>query len=347
MGSRKQAGERRPWEGGFVRWDARGAPTYWIARRYAGKRWCFSLHCHTLEAAVVSLRAWEADPWNFRVGGQAPVPVRFDQTLREAFLRWSEHEKHNSERWIANQRQVLDWWAEQLGDGVDLKRLRLAEDIIPALDKAKGGRHHRIAVLKALYGWLRKVRHVLLPAEDPTLGTLSAPPARPAQWKRERAFTLEQLEKVRAHLSGVYLSAADVQAGTGWHVTETIRFAESGSIVQQLDGKRVLVCPKAKSGTPRRTIVSEAVATAAAALREAGALSYFSYWRAMRDACEAAGLKAGTVSPGAFRHTVSTFAMEHGAEPGAVSAFIGHESEQTTKKFYATNAVPPKVPTPR
>lgn len=346
MGNRKKPGTKQPWEGGFVRWDEAGRATYWIQRRLAGRRWCFSLRVHSLEAALDALRAWERDPWGFRPGGQAPAPLRFDAALREAFLAWSERDKHNSAGWVVKQRVLLEWWAGQLGDGVDLKRLRLAEDILPPLDKG-GRRQHRIAVLKAFYGWLRKVRHALTPAEDPTMGTLSTPPARPAQWRRERAFSLADYEAARAHLSGVYLAAADVQAGTGWHVTEAIRFAEGGSIVQQVDGRTVLVCPKAKSGSPRRTVVSEAVATAAAALREAGSLSYFAYWQAMRAACVAAGLKVGTVSPGAFRHTVATWAMEHGAEPGAVSAFLGHESEQTTKRFYATNAVPPKIPTPR
>lgn len=347
MGTRKRAGSRAPWEGGFVRWDARGAPTYWVQRRYAGRRWCFSLRCHTLEAALAALRAWEADPWRFRVGGQAPAPLAFDAALRDAYLRWSEEEKHNSHGWLAKQRAILEWWAEELGDGIDLKRVRLAEEIVPALDRARGGRQHRIAVLKSLYSWLRKVRHSLQPSDDPTLGTLSAPPPRPAQWKKERAFSLADYEAVRAHLADPYLAAADVQAGTGWHVSETERFAEAGSIVQQLDGRPVLVCPRAKSGAPRRSIVSDVVAEAAQRLRAAGKLDYYGYWRAMRSACEAAGLAPGTVSPGAFRHTVSTFALEHGATPGAISAFIGHESEQTTRKFYATNAVPPRVPTLR
>ena len=42
---------------------------------------------------------------------------------------------------------------------------------------------------------------------------------------------------------------------------------------------------------------------------------------------------------------VATEAIERGATPEQVSAFLGHKSPQTTKKFYATLAVAPKIPT--
>ena len=50
-------------------------------------------------------------------------------------------------------------------------------------------------------------------------------------------------------------------------------------------------------------------------------------------------------SPGQFRHSVATWAFEQGADPAAVSAFLGHKSPATTKKFYATLATVPKIPT--
>ena len=52
----------------------------------------------------------------------------------------------------------------------------------------------------------------------------------------------------------------DVQAGTGWHVTELVRFAEMGSVEPYRGGAEevagVLVCPRVKSGEPLRTSVS-------------------------------------------------------------------------------------------
>jgi integrase len=50
-------------------------------------------------------------------------------------------------------------------------------------------------------------------------------------------------------------------------------------------------------------------------------------------------------TPGRFRHSIATWAFEAGADPFAVSAFLGHKSPSTTKKFYAALATVPKVPT--
>ena len=341
-------GTTRPWEGGQVRWDKTGRATYWIVRRYAGKRWCFSLKVHEEEAAIKRLRQFEADPFGFRVDGAASDrPLLFDSTIRDAFERWSRDERHNSDGWVAKQREILAWWGERLG-ACDLKRLRLVEDVLPVLDKYPEQRQHRIAVLKTFYSWLRKARHSIKPFEDPTLGALSAPQARPEQWKRQKAFTREQREAVLAKLDGKWLAAAIVQAGTGWHCTEVVRFAESGSIVQAVNGEQVLVCPRAKSGAPHRTRVSAAVAAAARDLRVAEGFGYWPYWRALQEACGAAGIEPGTVSPGNFRHSVATMAIdESGADPKAVAAFLDHASDQTTRRFYATHAAAAKVPTPR
>lgn len=336
------------WTGGTVRWDARGTPTYWITRRLGGKRWNFSLRCHELESALAHLRRWEADPWGYQPAEDAralqAAPLALTEALCEQFADWSERVKHNGPRWVREQRAILTWWRERLGE-VDLRRLALKR-VLDVLEAHPEARQHRVAVIKALYAWLRKVRHVLPPEQDPTLGTLSAPQARPEQWTRRKAFTVAQFEAVRRHLSGVYADAADVQAGTGWHVSETCRFAESGA-VEERQRVAILACPQTKSGTPLLTEVSEEVAEAARRLREHGHLSPFAYWRACRDACDAAGLEPGTVAPGSFRHSVATWAVERGASPESVSAFLNHKSVQTTKRFYSTLAVPRKIPTLR
>ena len=345
---KRRAGTEERWTGGVVRWDSRGTPTYWIRCQRAGRRWNFSLRCHELESALVHLRRWEADPEGYRPAqdarAAAGLPLLLDDALVRAFAAWSERERRNSAPWVAKQVSILGWWREQLGD-TDLRRLTLAR-VLAVLEEHPERRPHRIAVIKTLYSWLRKTKHVLAPEQDPTLGTLSAPQARPEQWTRRKAFTEAQFAAVRAHLTGAFADAADVQAGTGWHATELARFADGG-VVNERAGEAVLACPQTKSGSPLLTQVSVPVAAAARRLREAGALDYLAYWRALREACAAAGLERGTVSPGSFWHSVSTWAVEHGAAPGAVAAFLNHKSEQTTKRFYSTLAVPPKVPTLR
>lgn len=102
--------------------------------------------------------------------------------LAAAFLRWSKREAGNTPRWVAAQKTYLAWWQEKIPH-VDLRRARLADHVLPAL-KATGCRPHKIAVLKRLYSWLRKVEHRISAAEDPTLDTLSVPQSRPEQARR-------------------------------------------------------------------------------------------------------------------------------------------------------------------
>jgi integrase len=45
-----------------------------------------------------------------------------------------------------------------------------------------------------------------------------------------------------------------------------------------------------------------------------------------------------------LRHSVATLAVNSGASPAAVAAFLNHRSPRTTLRFYATLATPVKVP---
>ena len=76
----------------------------------------------------------------------------------------------------------------------------LTDHILPAL-QGEANRQHRIAVLKALYSWLRKEKHVLGAAQDPTFQTLSVPQAQPEQWKREKVIPREHYLLAREHLA--------------------------------------------------------------------------------------------------------------------------------------------------
>ena len=75
----------------------------------------------------------------------------------------------------------------------------------------------------------------------------------------------------------------------------------------------------------------------------AGAFDRVHFQTAVKSACLAAEIPPfGT---GQLRHSVATWAINAGADPTAVSAFLGHRSPRTTRKFYATHAAPRKVPT--
>jgi integrase len=92
-----------------------------------------------------------------------------------------------------------------------------------------------------------------------------------------------------------------------------------------------------------RTAVSAEVLEAGKRLLERGSLSFEKYALALKGACKAAGIPAFT--PGRFQHSVASWAIEKGATPASVAAFLNHKSPSTTRRFYATHAVPTKVPT--
>jgi site-specific recombinase XerD len=216
---------------------------------------------------------------------------------------------------------------------MDLRARLLAE-----LDGAPG-RKQLIATLKTFYAWLRTERHLIGTAEDPTYGQMKVPQAQPKQLEKVKAVGREEYERALTALEGWPRDALEVLGGTGWHVTELERFAQAGEIeTHPLNGAPVLKCPQTKGGAPLRTQVGQSVADAARRLRERGALDYFRF----RDALRSVG---ATFNPGYLRHSVASWAINAGADPASVAAFLGHKSFATTKRFYATHAVPAKVPT--
>jgi integrase len=298
------------------------------------------------------MKQWErfqADPEGYSPSGVKGALLVLDSDLARAFLKWSRDGKGNTALWVSKQKRYLAWWAKQLGRR-DLRRVTLRDHIRPALDKAIGQRH-RIETLKAFYGWMRKERHMLTAAEDPTYGALSVPQGRPEQWKTPKVIPRDHHLAAWNATTQPWRDMMTVLAGTGWHATELERFIRGG-IVADLPSSashghgafKVLVCPRRKSGEMQRTAVTEEVADAATHLRARGTYSQVAFYRAVASACDAAGVPR--FSPGRYRHTVATWAIEAGADPAAVAAFLGHKSPSTTRRFYATLAVTPKVPTP-
>ena len=385
--------DRGVWEqrGGRIRFDAKGRPVYVIRKQVRGRRYEVSTRKHTLAAALLEWERFEKDPERYAAGPTADTAaIYLDNDLAKKFLAWSVTEKHNSTLWVNRQKAVLAGWMERL-QGVNLRRASLRDHIMPALEKASS-RGQRIAILKAFFSWLRKERHVITSAEDPTLD-LSVPQQEPARWKKSKVIPREHLDLVIEHLraeeserkarrearraarednivqlatakegaeeeqrDGPWADVLTLQAGTGWHVTEAMRFAGSGSIealpkqAQQEGVAGVLVCPQHKSGEPQRTRASALVVDAAKRLLEHGAFSREWYHRAVKAACKAVKRSDGgsgipVFTPGRLRHSVATWAIDSGADPASVAAFLGHKSPRTTRRFYAVHASPTKVPT--
>lgn len=335
----------RPWLGGFVREDS---GVFIIRRSVNGKRYDVSTRCMTERAALKQLERFEVDPANYSPGGDGKEPVFLDVDLAQQFLTFCRDEKKNSPLWLGKQRRYVAWWSDKL-KGISLARASLTGDIEPALEGV-GARAHRIATIKAVYSWLRKTKHLLTPAEDPTFATLTVPQSDPnARMMADKAIPKEDYEKARKHLTGHWKAALEVQLGTGWHLTEVKRFAEGGAIEQHPRKETkgvagVLVCPQTKEGGMLRTAVGLRVAASASQLLKRGTFSIEKYGKAVKAACLIAGVEP--FAPGRFRHTVATAAINSGNDPAVVSAFLNHKNPSTTRKFYATHAVATKITTP-
>jgi hypothetical protein len=342
-------GETLPWpgiRGGFIR---RGV--YGLRRSLRGRRYEVSLRVTTEIAALEQLARFERNPEGWHPAPAELPPLLLDDELVKGFLEYSK-KKGNSKAWRIEQKRVLGWWADQLA-GVDLRKRDgydpLVLSIEPALAKTKSTALF-IRVLKAFCTWLRFDKHLLDLGSDPVAGRLRAPIARPAQWDESRVIPLGHVGKAIEHLAPAYRDALDVLLGTGWHVREVVRFAEAGLVDQvppgrELEGTAVITTPRTKRGNPLRSIVSADVEASARRVRDRGVLSEQYLRRAIAKACAAA--KVEPFGPGSFRHTVATFAVNAGVDLKSCADFLNHLSEETTKRFYATHAIPRKVPTPR
>jgi integrase len=400
MRAKSTKGSGGHWESTEVRglriWrDANGRPSYHIRKALAGKRYELATGATNIESAIEQLRRFEADPERYDPRGDSREPLFLSEKLVEEFLEFSLGEG-NSAPWRRKQKNLLAWWADRL-EGIDLRRVSLHDHVLPAMKRRDAtAKHHRVAVLKFFFTWLRTEVHRVTTAEDPVFGQLQVPQTRAAQLTRSKVvprdhvlLAIEQLraeqrrreagreareeprrskgegsvlqlvrpsELAKGQGDGPWADALTVQAGTGWHTTEIQRFAADGMIeplprhVQQEGVAGVVVCPMRKSGEPQRTRVGPEVLEAAKRLRAHGAFSREWYDRAVRAACDLVKRPDGETgipvfTPGKLRHSVATWAIEAGADPAQVAAFLGHRSPRTTRKFYATHASPAKVPT--
>lgn len=229
-----------------------------------------------------------------------------------------------------------------------MRALELRTHVLPRLRRCRTARTHRIAILKRFVSWLCNVEHEL--AHDP-LATLKVPQGRPAQWTRSKVVDVDALVATSARLTQRWRDAIDILAGTGWHVTELQRFARAGDIVEPTPLERArgvagVLGTRHKRGQPFLIPVSAGVLEAARRERARGGLSISRFYKAVVAAARAAGVKRWT--PGRLRHTVATFALQQGALPAAVSAFLHQSSDyRTVRRWYAVYVAPAKIPTLR
>lgn len=333
-------GPEGKWDGGRI-WRGRdGTVTYWIRKSIRGRWHDFSTGATTARAAGRELDRLEADPEGYKQ--KLPDALLLTEKLVDEFVE-AGRLKGNGEGRLWKKRHYMTWWRERLPG--DLRRTTLAQ--LDACLRGLSDRGNPTNVAKAFWSFLQETGR----AESNPTAKLKAPECRPAQLDRSKVIQPGQHAKILEHLGEAHRDLVTVLAGTGWHVSELERFCASGRIEYPDDPRdaeqqvHVLVCPMHKSGDVHRTIVSDEVEEAAFRALERGAFGRVVFYRAFAKACRDAELPA--FGPGMFRHTIATNAIEQGTTPEAVSAFLGHRSSATTKRFYAVHALRPKIPTMR
>lgn len=390
------------WAGGYIRYDAKGRATFYIRAMRRGVRYDLSTRAHDARAAHDHLRRFDMDPEAYstwlREGSSARessvTPIYLDKPLREEFLAWSEKPKTeggkgNTPEWRAYQRRELEWWALRLADGdgvaLDLRKVT-REDIFRALDgdsKATppvakaGGIRKKQAILKSVYGWLRKHRRGerIAPQEDPLAEVPNLPGGVAQANGPSKYVPPANVHAVIDDLvtrGSLYGHALCVQAGTGWHTRELLRFVADGRVdpvptyVREPGVTAVLVAPRHKSGKQHLTKAGPTVEQSARILlgaapdddasaidgrartyrgkgEQRGSISERHYVEAVHKACVKLGIPK--FNPAWMRHTNATHAVQVGAPKESVGGFLGHSDAAMVDLHYATRAIPPKVPT--
>lgn len=336
------------WEGGHLHRTKRGGVTHIIDKWVNGFHFHISTRCSQRRAAIKQLEIFEADPFGYiaaRKQAKRQIgKVEITDALILEYRDWMIETKGNSRAWAFAVAGFLADWLEDL-DGADIRTVSLTEDMKPALERRKTSRPHRIESIKAFCGWLRKEKGLLTRGNDPTLD-LSVPQARPEKLRRRKVVDPERISAVHAWLPEETRDVLHFLTATGWHVSEVRRFAEGGELVRGTDpGVLAVVKTRHKSGRwhPTNLHHREQVEVARRILARGRLPIQETLCEHMRNACDKAGLskeKGEWFSLGQMRHTVLTYAVEHGASPEQASEFAGHSNSKTTRTFYLDLAKP-------
>jgi integrase len=341
------------WPGGYWRLNKRGKKVFIISRMIGTQRFHVSTRAHNLTAAMKQFERFEADPANYRPEGRKAEKVTLSPELIQ------EHFTHslasgNTAHYAKGTLAFLTDWRDDLGD-IDLRHVTLRDHVKPALDERETSRRQRIIALKSFYAWLRKDRHMLTSANDPTLD-LPVPQGSPEKHRRRKAVAFDVVCKVFKHLAPAYRDVLQLLAATGWHVSEVTRFVrrEDSAIItperEVMDhrGRKVLAVlvtwHKTKKFT-RTPLVEPEHVRAAERLRERRTMPR-KLRETFRAACELAGVPK--FNPGVMRHSVGTWAVELGATKEQVAEYLDHADKSTTERFYIdvhipTTTVPTRV----
>jgi site-specific recombinase XerD len=320
---------------GYVHRKRDGAPLFIIEKMVGGRRFHVSTRASNITAATEQLKRFESNPEAYSPSGDIGRPVRLTGQMLTDFRAWQRDVKGVTAKHAFYVAKYLADWGDDIGNR-DLRALAPHE--LREMVGRRTARAHRIAALKVFFAWLRQERGLLRHHQDATLD-LKVPQSTPEKHRRRKVLDIAAVEAILPHLKGPSRACVVVLAATGWHVTELDRFARRGELLDDTAGA-VAVTPH-KSGDLHRTLLKhESHVEAAREVRANGCVP--SRLRSeIRDANAAAKLpRERWVTPGVFRHSVATWAVEDGASLEDVARFLGHKDPRTTRRFYVDMRTP-------
>lgn len=335
--------ERVPGWPGYIHRQANGRPLFIIEKCIGGRRFHVSTRADNITAALKQLERFQSNPEAYAPSGDVGRPVRMTADLVLDFRRWQRDVKRVSPRHAFYVAKYLADWCADIGNR-DLRALEPHE--LRELAGRHTARAHRIAAIKVFFSWLRYERGLLRKHQDATQD-LKVPQSSPEKHRRRKVLDVSAVEAILPHLKGPSRACVVMLAATGWHVTELDRFARAGEL-HEVEGGAVAVTPH-KSGDLHRTSLKHAAHVEAARQVRANGCIPSRLWKEVRAANIAARLsRERWVTPGVFRHSVATWAIEDGASIEEVARFLGHKDPRTTAKFYVdmrrpTGSIPLRV----
>ena len=320
---------------GYVYRQRNGKPVFVIEKMVGKRRFHVSTRANNITAATEQLARFQANPEAYVPSGGGGQPVRLTAALVLDFQKWQRDVKRVTPGYARDVSKYLADWMEDIGNR-DLRALEPSE--LRQLVANRSALPHRVAALKVFFGWLRLERGVLRHHQDASLD-LRVPQSTPEKHRRRKVLDFATVEAILPHLGQRARDCVLVFCGTGWHHRELIRFARAGELLP--NGRKMTLIVRHKSGDLARTpLENKAHIDAAKRLRAVGFVPQ-RLPEELRAASQAAGLpREKWVTPGVFRHSVATWAVEDGASVEQVSRFLGHKDPRTTRRFYVDLRVP-------
>jgi len=352
------------WTGGRTYQTKDGRAVWVLEKRVEHRQYTITLDVRSEKEAEAELALFWRDPEAYKTRTQARQEARHEAATKAVFLdvtsagRFLEYllKEKRTQKYVKDTRLYLAQWADALG-GRDLREVE-PQDVKRLLGSWTTARQKRIAAFKAFCSFLED-EGLLDPNQDPSRA-LKVPPSRPEKARREKGYTMEQVEQLylATHIQAVR-DVVCLHAKTGMHGTEIERLARGEGKITVLDPARygdIAATIRFTHKTGRQhTLSIDAQCLAAAQRLQTRGRAPADRWtrRVLERAAEKVGL--GPIHLGEFRHSFVAWALEHGEHVSysgkgvplaAVASVLGHQATTTTQMFYNVSKVPFMVRVP-